>query len=398
MKNSLNFKYTIQQIFYWAAVAGVISFASSFLLEKGFTAAQIGALLACGNILSCALQPVLADRADRAGPHLINLFIITLTVICLACLIVIQFVPVPMWIFGALYVTAVFSVDAMIPLFNALCVAYNKVSHSINYGLGRGLGSFAYAVAALGIGKVIAGHGSDWMVWIVLVLMGSNLLIALTYPKLAYVDASDVKRAECCSISVFFRRYKWYCLSLLGVMLLALFHMMTENYLIKILGRLGGDSSSVGIALFVATTIEMPVVIYIEKIRKRLNDNLLFKLAGLSFLLKAVLLLFAPSVRSIYFIQLLQATSYSFLAPVQLFYANNKVCQSDMVKGQAFITAAYTLGCAIGNFLGGQLLDMSGVMALLIAGVIVAAAGTAILFVTVEKYDSATQEEKNAAA
>lgn len=53
----------------------------------------------------------------------------------------------------------------------------------------------------------------------------------------------------------FFPRYKWYCISLLGVMLLAMFHAMTENYLIEIAGKLGGDSGSVGIALFVATAI-----------------------------------------------------------------------------------------------------------------------------------------------
>ena len=34
-----------------------------------------------------------------------------------------------------------------------------------------------------------------------------------------------------------------------------------------------------------------------------------------------------------------------------------KVHAADMVKGQAFITASYTLGCAAGNFIGGQLLS-----------------------------------------
>lgn len=396
MKNKLNFKYTMQQIVYWAAAAGVISFASAFLLEKGFAASEIGLLLALGNIISFLIQPVLADRADRAGPQLINLFIIALTAICLACFLVIQFLPIAKWLFGALYVTAVFSFDAMIPLLNALCVAYNRVSRSINYGLGRGIGSFAYAIAALGMGKVIAAYGGDWMIWIIIALLGSNLFICLTYPKIAVSDRGEDERQECCSIPVFFLRYKWYCLSLLGVLLLAAFHVMTENYFIKIFERLGGDSSNVGIALFVATAIEMPVVIYIEKIRKHLNDNLLFKLAGLSFLLKAVLLVFAPNVLSVYFIQLLQATSYSFLSPVSIFYANNKVCQADMVKGQAFITAAYALGCAFGNFLGGQLLDISGVMALLITGVFIAAAGTVILFATVGKYDSAILAEKAA--
>ena len=55
------------------------------------------------------------------------------------------------------------------------------------------------------------------------------------------------------------------------------------------------------------------------------------------------------------------------------------------MKGQAFITASYTLGCAIGNFTGGQLLEFFNVPTLLIAGIGMAAAGTLILYVTVDK-------------
>lgn len=42
--------------------------------------------------------------------------------------------------------------------------------------------------------------------------------------------------------------------------LLASFHSMTENYLISIVGRLGGNSSHVGTALFIATISAAPVL------------------------------------------------------------------------------------------------------------------------------------------
>jgi len=109
MKKSLTFHYTLQQIAFWAAAAGVISFASAFLLEKGFAASQVGVLLACGNLLSCAVQPVLADRADRAGTQLINLFIIGLTGICMACFVCLLFVPLSRFIFALIYLMAAWS-------------------------------------------------------------------------------------------------------------------------------------------------------------------------------------------------------------------------------------------------------------------------------------------------
>lgn len=84
--------------------------------------------------------------------------------------------------------------------------------------------------------------------------------------------------------------------------------------------------------------------------------------------------------------QLLQTTSYAFLAPAQVYYANAKVRRCDMVKGQAFITAAYALGCSAGNFTGGQLLGY-GVKEILSAGIVMALVGTAIIFPTVSKSD-----------
>ena len=57
-----------------------------------------------------------------------------------------------------------------------------------------------------------------------------------------------------------------------------------------------------------------------------------------------------------------------------------------MVKGQAFIAAAYSLGCSGGNFIGGQLLNIS-VDTMLLSGVAMAALGSLILFFTVNKSD-----------
>lgn len=386
-RKNLTAHYTLQQSAYWAAAAGLISFATAFLLEKGFSPSQVGILLACGNLLSCTFQPIIAGKADSIGGNVLNILMLVLSTICFAFLCIIQFIPVPQWLYALSYLMAVFSFDAMTPLLNAICVAYKKQGNSINYGVGRGIGSLAYSFAALGIGKAISGLGADSMVWIVLALLVFNIVITLRYPRIHIRGAAE-KTADgddCCSAAEFFLRYKWYCVSLLGVMLLAMFHAMTENYMIEIAGRLGGDSSSVGIALFVATAIEAVVIIFFEKIRSYISDNWLLRLAGLSFLLKSVLLLMASSVKAIYFIQLLQATSYSFLSPTQMYYANAKVSPADMVKGQAFITAAYSLGCAIGNFTGGQLLQLFNVTTMLVAGIAMAAAGTAILFASVDK-------------
>ncbi len=387
MKKSLTFQYTFHQMAYWAVAAGVVSFATAFLLQQGFAASTVGVLLASGNLLSCVFQPFLAHLADRTGGNVLKWMTAGLSLISAACFLTIQLLPLPRMLFGLLYLLGVFAFDAMNPLMNALNVSYMMGGYAINYGLSRGLGSLAYAFAALGIGKVMAKYGAHWMVWISLGLLAINAAMSLSYPSLVTTVSGEKTENNCCSIPVFFRRYKWYCVSLLGVLLLGMFHAMTENYLIEIVTPLGGDSGTVGVALFIATAIEALFLVYLDQIRSRISDNWLLKIAGLTFVVKSVLFLLAGNVIAIYMIQLLQATSYTFLSPVQMYYANNKIGAADMVKGQAFITASYTLGCAAGNFTGGQLLSAFGVRALLLAGVAMAVAGTAVFFLTVDKKD-----------
>ena len=144
MKKNLTVRYTCQQCAYWAAAAGVVSFATAFLLEKGFAASYIGILLACGNLLSCAAQPMLASVADRIGGNIVKWFIAGLTAVSMCCFASIQLLPLPGVLYGLVYLLGVFTFDAMNPLLNAVSVSYNRIGYKINYGVGRGIGSFVY--------------------------------------------------------------------------------------------------------------------------------------------------------------------------------------------------------------------------------------------------------------
>ncbi len=399
IKKTLTKRYVLQQMAYWAALAGVMSFATAYLLAMGFPASQVGVLLAGGNLLSCALQPVLAQRADRAGGNVLLRLVVGMSLMSAGCFAALQLFALPRWLFGGLYLMGVFFADAMLPLLNAISVAYNECGCRINYGVGRGVGSFAFSLSALAIGKVIARFGAGWMIWIAVVLLLMNAAITLGYPSLARERRGETQTQEqtdCCSLPEFFLRYRWYCASLVGVALLAMFHAMTENYLIETVSPLGGDSGTVGTALFVATLIEMPVLLFFDWFRKRISDSRMLKISGLTFLLKAVLFLAAGSVAEICLLQILQATSYGFLSPTQLYYASRKVRPEDMVKGQACITASYALGCALGNFAGGQLIHFFSVRSMLLAGVAMAAAGTAVLFLTVDRTDRVMRQKETA--
>lgn len=382
----LTLRYSATQFTYWAASTGAASFATTYLLQMGLPSGTVGLLLAAAGLLSCLTQPFLASLADKARRFLLVKMMLAMSAICCLCFCV-QLVPgLPVPAAGIFYMAGIWCSDAMQPLLNALSVAYNQAGYPINYGAARGIGSAASATSSLALGFLIARLGASWMIVFLLGFRILHMVVLAGCPRIQKPASVTGKTEKTCSIPYFFAHYKWYCVSLLGILFLGMYHAMTENYLIAILGRLGGDSSHVGMALFIAAMTASPVIFCFSAVRKRISDIKLLKIAALSFLLKAVLFYFAGSISTIYLLQLLQITSYAFLAPTQVYYANAKVRGCDMVKGQAFITAAYALGCSAGNFTGGQLLSL-GVDAILMAGILMALTGTLILFTTVTTSD-----------
>ena len=385
-KNNLTIRYTLTQFTFWAASTGAASFATTYLLGCGVPTKIIGALLAAAGFLSCLTQPILAGIADKAKRFIVLKMMIRMSLLCVLCYSV-QLIPdVPVVITGLFYMVGVWSSDAMIPFTNALCISYTQAGFSINYGAARGFGAAASAVSSLVLGFVIAQLGSTWMILLLVLFRLLSILVLLGYPQIDKTATSDDIDDCSCAIPEFFSRYRWYCVSLLGIAFLGMFLAMMENYLIAIMESLGGNSSHVGIALFISSMVAAPALFCFNKIREKIKDAHLLKIAALSFLIRAVCLYFARDIHTIYLLQLLHITSYGFMHPTQVYYANAKVSPADMVKGQAFITAAYALGCSVGNFTGGQLLGLS-VDAILIAGIMMTLIGTIIIFTTVAKKD-----------
>lgn len=384
MGRNLTGRYAVTQFFYSAVYSATGIFATAYLLGRGLPPALAGTLLAIAGVLACVTQPVLASFADRAKTFILPRMMVALCGLCMVCF-ALQLLPgLPLLTASILYVLGFWCVDTMAPLVNALCVACNEAGFTVNFGIARGLGSAASAVASLAMGYIIAKLGNTWMF---LLLIGLELvaMVAIAgFPKLP--KAASSAKVNTCTIPEFFAKYRWFSLSLLGIGCLSIFHCMIENYMIAIMGRLGGDSSHVGTALFIACISGAPVIFLFQHFRRRCKNTTLLAVAALCFFLKSVLIFFARSITAIYLIQLMQTCTYALLCPAQVYYAGEKVHVSDMVKGQAFVTAITSLGCSAGNFLGGQLLSIS-VDAMLLAGIGMAFLGTAILLLTMGKKD-----------
>ena len=387
-RKSLTARYSLIQFIYWAAASGTARFSAVYLLDKGISAAEIGIILAAAGIISCLTQPLLASAVDRAKKDTLVKVLILINLICLASF-ALQMIPnIPAGAIGIMFMVGLWSSDVMISLINALCCVYDNAGYKINYGIGRGIGAVGTATSSLVIGYIISLLGGFWMLMLLAVLRAFSVALLATFPNAGEdAGARDNKADTSCTIVQFVFRYKWFTISLLGILSLGMFHSMTETYLINIMERVGGDASNVGVALFIASLAATPVVLCFNYIRQYIKDEILMEIAAVTFLMKSILFLFASSIIFVYALGLTQLTSYAFLAPAWVFYANKSVGAADQVKGQAFVVVAYSLGCAFGNFAGGELLTLGGTQMMLYGGVVIAAVGTIILFMTVNKKD-----------
>ena len=230
-------------------------------------------------------------------------------------------------------------------------------------GIGAGVGSLSYSFASLAIGYVIAGMGADWMVWIVLCTLILQIVLVAGYPQIdlhrtGEQGTDDGGPEQSVSILMFWRKYRFFSITILGVTLIAMCHAMTENYLINIFTRMGGDSAN------------------------------LMRLSGVFYICKTVLMLQAHTILRVYLIELLQFCTYGFTYPLLYYFTKERIMETDMVKGQAVAMAFYTMGLALGNYVGGRLIDSFGVNGMLCAALLSVMAGTVVINITIGKTDS----------
>lgn len=384
MKKNLNFRYSLQRLLYDTSNCGFVAYAATTLMGRGYQASQVGIILFSASIISFICQPLVASFADKIQKNIIPRIMLSLAMISILCFATAIFIKPPKLVFGLLYLVGLTVSDMLIPLFNALSVYYSSRNWIINYEVSRCTGAFGYALASLSFGKIMASRGSDSVVILAILLTVMLALLTFTYPEdNTYIEKTTPKSSS--TVPVFVKNHSWFTVSLLGISFLALVHVMIENYLIEIVRRLNGDSSSVGISLCVATLIEAPFMLIYARIQKKIGSAKVLFIAGSGYVAKALLFVFAKSLSAIYIAQLLQAITYTFLAPVQMYYAEECTDSTDMVKGQSFATASYTLGCAFGNLLGGVIISAYGVTFMLCTAVAFAAMGTGVLMLSVPK-------------
>jgi PPP family 3-phenylpropionic acid transporter len=386
------------------AIAG--SFASVFMLAKGYSNLHIGMTLAAANIVAMGLQPFIADYMDKAkGVTIIDTVAWSTLVMMMTCAGYFIFKSGTFML--ALAIVMVLAIHALLqPLLNTLAFRLSESGVNVSFGLGRAGGSLGYSLIVAVLGTLVEKKGAMMMPVCIesacLLLIALLLLTKHSFNRIvrqAEAEASDGMQhaaeaarkranAERIDIKAFVKRNKYFFIVNLGLAGLLFSNSVLSNYMPQIAGNVNGTTEQVGRILSLMALAEIPVMIFYDKIHKCFSSRTLIKVSSVGFTAKIAVCWLARSVKLLFAAQIFQFIGFALLMPAMVYYVNEIMSPGEAVKGQALFTMMLTFSTIAASFAGGWLLDAYSAGTLTFVSTIVTAAGAVIVILFIGKVKS----------
>ena len=405
MGKLLNIKYGCIHGTYWMYYGVAGSFASAFLLARGYSNAEIGIILAVGNILAVFLQPLIADLADRSK-KLSLIGVTQLSAVLLMVLTGLLFVmkqkSAALWV---VYMLIMAWMTTLQPLFNSLAFKLEETGVHINFGACRSVGSLAYAVLCAFLGTLVEAKGVGVLPLsgeIVLLMLLASLWVTKTQfdrmvgektgkqavsvlGECGHVPAADAEEAEEINLALFVKRNKLFVVLNLAVIGVFFSNSILNNFMLQVVEGVGGTSEDMGRIFSVMAFLEIPALFFFDKIKERFSCQLILKFAAICFTLKVLLIYLAGSVTMIYVAHLLQTFSFGLFLPAMVSFIGEVMAKGEAVKGQALYTVMTTVASMLASVLAGIMLDVSGPGFMLLVSTIATGLGALVLVLIVDR-------------
>lgn len=363
----LNDHYIWMQIGFWAMFAAFCGYQTALLLARGFTNGQAGMIAAVRCLAGIVCQPALGGFADR-HPEIPLRRIVSLSLavgLAASCV----FYLVPMGMAGTLVVFILIGGLELsaYPLMDAMAVQFINVGVPIRYSLGRGIGSLSYAVVCVFMGLQVGRFGVETILITHSALVLAEIALVATYPVYrGGVELRDCSNERPHSVLQLLRLNPSFTVMLAATLFALTGVLPLSNFLVSVVADKGGDTSRLGAALFLMGAAELPAGLLFPRLLKRLGSGRIMALSFAAMLAKSLAFLVVPTLGWLYVVQPIQMLGYGLFTPASVYFVNESVPVEDRVRGQTLMMVASNgLGGVFGNLLGGAMLDVGGVRAML---------------------------------
>ncbi len=383
-QKNLTVSYALVQAAYWMNFCLTSGFAAVFLQGLGYNNAELGVVLAVGNLLGAVLGPVLSSLIDRHRAITPARLIVPLLALETGSLILLLFVPSKGLAASAGYV---FFIAFCIALNSMYLKLYVDLLHSgayINYGVARGMGSFAYVLMSVGLGAVIEAVGIRSMPVGGIILVCLQIIALFIILRLAPKGEAAAGSDSGSGLLRFIKDNPRYFIMLLGTALIFFSHNALCNFLINVTRAVGGDTGTMGYLNGFMAAVEIPVMLLFAKVFGKKNSGTLLRVSFVFFTLKAAAMALASSVPTLFAAFVLQAPSYALYTSAVVPYVERTIAYEDSAKAQSLAFTMTTVGSVMASVIAGRLYDVMPPASVLWVAAAFCAVGTATAVIGVK--------------
>ena len=347
---------------YWFGFCTYMAFMVTTLIDYGWSASAAAGAITAMSVIVMLVQPFFGFISDKyLSEKKLTVFLLALAAIFLSLL--------PFSLnsgrgFIVLINMAGITVTAMqvAGLLDAWIVGLKQEFQSINYGLLRGTGSFAYALSAQIAGLVTVAFGHNVRLWLGCGVFVFAVFVALSFRSARRTGQTDKEEKHVQKItgSEAFKLIfssKQYCL-LLGVSFFLLLSNAAMTTLIQLLIRgLGGTTVQIGTATAFMAVSEVPLMFLMAYILNKTGYKKILIFCGAVYVIRMLVTASVATINGLIYVQLLQGLTYAVLVPVSMSYLSKIVderVRSTAITTYAAITSSLT--GILGNLITSTLL------------------------------------------
>lgn len=249
---------------------------------------------------------------------------------------------------------------------------YTNHGIETKFGVARGFGSLTFTVFASVIGFSLIK--SNFMIIPLFSLISSVLSIIVLY-LLPYYGFEHQSAGNKDFRKNIFTKYPTFTLILISLVFLMIFQNLFECYMINIIENVGGNISNVGVSNSIAAFLELPVMFFFIKILNKSSAKNLIIISSVFYIIRSLTIVFATDITGIYLSQILQIVTFAIILPASVHFAYDEIDENDQYEAQAYLGSTITIRLIFANFIGGNVLQLYDIHALLIILVILTVLG-----------------------
>ena len=373
MKKHLNASYALYLSLYWVSACFVYGYTRLFLSRLGFSADEVGLLMALDCAASMALQPLLARAVDRSKRITMRL---VLGLLCLVALFAggLLLIPQPKAVLICLFAAMALMTMTVQPFVNAVGFGYMNRGAKLNWSVARGIASLAFAVSSK-VYATLAERDIHYLLELYLLSTAGILVCSLILAgKEAEVQGPrpQVRRGG------LYKRYPAFFGMLLGTALLYFQHNFLDAYLYDVIVAVGGGTGELGTALLIGALVETPMMLLFTRVADRCGVKRLLLVSAVGMALKPWIILLPGTVWGVYLMRFSHFFTFALFLLALTYYANERMAEDEKVTGQALITGAISLSGVFSYLFGGMLISGCGALRSLLICTLIGMAGGAL--------------------